>query len=105
MFPPLPLMKSVPLAVRPPLTEIAVKVNVTWSPLEKVMAPASLNVDSEFSTTLAPAPTLSVPAAPTVTGPPNVELRLPRVIEPSPKLRLVEEFVVKLKTESAAFVE
>ncbi len=59
-------MKSVPLAVRPPLTEIAVKVNVTWSPLEKVTAPASLSVDSEFAKTVTFGPTAIVAPAATV---------------------------------------
>jgi hypothetical protein len=100
---PLPLMKVVPLAVRLPLTEVVAPYNVTWSPVVKFTLPASESaVDS---TTLAPVPALSVPAAPTVTGPPNVELPVPRAIDPSPKLRVVREFVVTLKTESAVFVE
>jgi hypothetical protein len=100
---PPPLTKLVPLAVRLPLTELAEESNVTWSPLVKVTVPASLSVDS--TTTLAPVPTLSAPAAPTLTGPPNVELPDAMVIDPSPKLRVVWEFVVTLKTESAVFVE
>ena len=57
-------MKLVPLAVRLPLTEIAVLYTVTWSPLEKVTAPASLSVDSTRTGTFAP--TAIVPPAATV---------------------------------------
>ena len=64
-------MNWVPLVVSVPLTESSVAANVTWSPLEKVIAPASLNVVSEFAKMITLGPTAIVAPAATVKAEPN----------------------------------
>jgi hypothetical protein len=116
------LVKVVPLVVRLPLTENTVLYKFTMSPVEKVSPPLTESVElytftwsglamvtcpaslrSELRPTLAPAPTFRVPAAPTVTGPPNVEMPAPMESEPFTISRFVEAFVVRLSTESLVF--